>query len=98
MKITNIINGKFPSVVRSVETGDGDLIVITKTVLKHLGVHVEGTELCRYGDDLTVENNHQYLMVWLKDYFRKYDGERDAMEQLIPRLKEHLACRERYFA
>jgi len=96
--MTNIISGKFPSIVMHVEQNNDSLKTITKTALTHLGVQIEGVELCRYSDDLTVENNHQYLMVWLKDYFRKYDGERDAMEQLIPRLKEHLACRERYFA
>ena len=96
--MTNIINGKFPSPVKTLEKNDSELKGLVKTALMHLGVQAEGAELCRYSDDLTVENNHQYLMVWLKDYFRKYDGERDAMEQLIPRLKEHLACRERYFA
>lgn len=96
--MTSIISGKFPSVVIPVEKDDSELNGLVKTALRHLGVEAEGVELCRYSDDLTIKNNHQYLMDWLKDYFNKYDEEEGAMKQLIPRLKEYLSCQESYFA
>ncbi|KZZ78853.1 hypothetical protein A3767_01350 [Oleiphilus sp. HI0133] len=96
--MTNVISGKFPSVVMPVEKDDSELSGLAKTALTHLGVKEEGTELSRCSNDLSIKNNHQYLMNWLKDYFSKYDAEEGAMKQLLPRLKEHLACQESYFA
>lgn len=98
MKLTNIINGKFPAVVMPVEAGDDALKTMVESLLEYLGIKEEGGELCRYSDDFTLKNNYQYLRAWLLMYLDKQEGEEDVMKLLIPKLKEHLAYEESYLA
>ena len=94
--MNNVINVNFGHSIVVAEKDYADLTEMTSSILEYLGIQLEGKQLCKYSDDLTLKNNHQYLLVWLKKYLRKYDGEEDAMKQLIPRFKEYIDCLESY--
>jgi hypothetical protein len=96
--MTNVIEVNFgPYHEQYCEDDDAELKNMAKSVLTYLSIAVEGKELCRYSQDLTLGNNQQYLLAWIKKYLKKYDGEEDVIRLLIPRLREYLSCLESYY-